>query len=111
MFIDGIQNYGSSSLASLNFLGNGAVSGFCRLSFFDCKLLSDIFITFCFDQEWGFEELMGDVYIENEISEMPLAVSNFQLYDCALLQIISTFSVCLLYLISIVTFLFLIKIT
>ncbi|ONH98001.1 hypothetical protein PRUPE_7G222800 [Prunus persica] len=35
---------------------------------------------------------MGDVYIENEISEMPLAVSTFQLYDCALLQIICTFS-------------------
>ncbi|PQM32841.1 uncharacterized protein Pyn_36088 [Prunus yedoensis var. nudiflora] len=30
----------------------------------------------------GFEELMGDVYIENEISEMPLAVDIVELHFC-----------------------------
>ncbi|CAB4287325.1 unnamed protein product [Prunus armeniaca] len=65
-----------------------AVSGLCRLSFFDCKLLSDIFITFCFDDElvkFRFEELIGDVYIENEISEMPLAAYNDTVGSASLL--------------------------
>ncbi|CAL9026649.1 unnamed protein product [Prunus brigantina] len=65
-----------------------AVSGFCRSSFFDCKLISEIFITFCFDDElvkFRFEELIGDVYTENEISEMPLAAYNDTVWSASFL--------------------------
>lgn len=37
------------------------------------------FNRFCLLHNSGFEELMGDVYIENEISEMPLTVSTSSL--------------------------------
>ncbi|XP_021807100.1 uncharacterized protein LOC110750994 isoform X2 [Prunus avium] len=57
----------------------------CSVLGFSVWLQRKFSLKFCTFQYSGFEELMGDVYIENEISEMPLAAYNDTVWNTSLL--------------------------